>query len=66
MKVILTDNFGLSGESQGKDEILLEAGLTNFIAHYLATAWNAKNSGPLAPHFAKVVADDYELAVFIP
>lgn len=64
MRVILTDNFGMSGEAPGKDETELARFTDPEMARNVAGEWNAKNGGEGASWYARVVEDSYKLQKF--
>jgi hypothetical protein len=61
--IVLTDNFGMSGEVLGKDEKFLLWPMSHDSALQIVRILN-DDCAPFGPDFLKVVDLDYKLKVF--
>lgn len=64
-RILQTDNYGMAGESPGRNESFLLWSMNIKIAQMIADALNidSEEDGPI---YYKVVDDDYEPLVFKP
>lgn len=63
--VLMTDNFGMAGESPGRDEKFLLWPMPKHIAVKIATALN-EDVGEMGSHYFVVVRAEYKPKVFEP
>lgn len=66
MRIVVADNFGMSGETPGKDERFVGESWKRETCEILVSVLNNLESGRDHPDYYKAVSDDYRLRTFEP